>query len=100
MKILPTSPVISPGSTEANSAKQSPTTGGASFIGAMKDSLNAVNQAQAEADDQIKMLATGQVKDLHQTMIAVEKADVSFRLLAEVRNKVIEAYREIMRMQI
>ena len=100
MKTLPTSPVISPSATVGSSAKQTPETGESSFLTAMKETLNKVNQNQSAADDQIKALASGQVKDLHQTMIAIEKADVSFRLLAEIRNKVIEAYREIMRMQI
>ena len=100
MKTLPTGPIISPGSAVVPKAKQAPMTGESSFLKAMKESLNNVNRNQAAADEQIKALANGRVKNLHQTMIAIEKADVSFRLLAEIRNKVIDAYREIMRMQI
>ena len=100
MKTLPTSPVISPGSAVNPKATQAQRTGESSFLNAMKQTLDSVNQNQAAAEDQIEALATGRVKDLHQTMIAIEKADVSFRLLAEIRNKVIDAYREIMRMQI
>jgi len=45
-------------------------------------------------------VAAGRNKDLHGAVLAMEKADVQFRLLAQVRNKVIDAYREIMRMQV
>ena len=72
----------------------------ASFMDAVDGAVNQVNRLQKTAEDATGRLATGEVKDLHQTMIALEKADVSFRFIVEVRNKVIEAYREIMRMQI
>jgi len=45
-------------------------------------------------------LIAGESKNLHETMIAMEKADISFRLMMGVRNKIIEAYQEIMRMQV
>jgi flagellar hook-basal body complex protein FliE len=43
---------------------------------------------------------TGQTANLHETMIALEKADVSFQLMLQVRNKIVGAYEEIMRMQL
>jgi len=55
---------------------------------------------QSEADTSIEQLVAGNTKNLHETMIALEKADISFRLMMEVRNKIIEAYHEIMRMQV
>ena len=45
-------------------------------------------------------MATGRSHNIHETMIALDKADVSFRMLTKVRNKAVEAYQEIMRMQI
>jgi flagellar hook-basal body complex protein FliE len=71
-----------------------------SFGQVLKQSLNEVNQLQNEADQAIDALATGQQKDIHNTMIAMEKADIAFRLLMEIRNKVISAYETIMRMQV
>jgi flagellar hook-basal body complex protein FliE len=62
-------------------------------------SLNEVNQLHAAANDAVEKLASGQQKDIHQTMIALEKADVAFQLLMQVRNKIISAYETIMRMQ-
>ena len=62
-------------------------------------SLDEVNQLHAAADDAVQKLAAGEQKDIHQTMIAMEKADVAFQLLMQVRNKIIAAYDTIMRMQ-
>ena len=72
----------------------------ASFETMLKQSLDEVNQIQRNADQAIEALATGKQKDIHQTMIAMEKADVAFRLLMQIRNKVISAYETIMRMQV
>jgi flagellar hook-basal body complex protein FliE len=66
----------------------------------LKHAINTVNQAQIEADQAVQELATGNEKDIHQTMIALEKAEVSFQLMMQVRNKIVSAYEEIMRMQI
>ncbi len=71
-----------------------------SFGQVLKQSLNEVNQLQNQADEAIDALATGQNTDIHNTMIAMEKADVAFRLLMQIRNKVINAYETIMRMQV
>lgn len=70
----------------------------ASFGSMLDRSLNEVNQLHAAADDAIQNLASGKQTDIHQTMIAVEKADVAFQLLMQVRNKIISAYETIMRM--
>jgi len=66
----------------------------------LKGALQDANQSQLEANNVVNELVAGRTKDLHGAMIAMEKADVNFRLLAQVRNKVIDAYREIMRMQV
>ena len=66
------------------------------FQNAMKD----VNKLQIESDQAIVKLQTGEATNLHEVGIAMEKADLSLRLMVQVRNKVVEAYQEIMRMQI
>ena len=71
-----------------------------SFTGILNHAINTVNQAKIEADQAVQELATGNEKDIHQTMIALEKAEVSFQLMMQVRNKIVSAYEEIMRMQI
>jgi flagellar hook-basal body complex protein FliE len=71
-----------------------------SFGQVLTQSLNDVNTLQQEANQAIDALATGQQQDIHNTMIAMEKAGVAFRLIMEIRNKVITAYETIMRMQV
>ena len=75
-------------------------TGPASFGQMLEGSLERVSQLQKEADASINDLAAGKQTDIHQTMIAVEKADVSFELLMQIRNKLIAAYDKIMRMPV
>ena len=73
---------------------------GASFGDVLKQSLAEVNHLQEKSDAAITALASGEKASLHDTMIAMEQADVSFRLMMQVRNKIVEAYQEIMRMQV
>jgi len=69
----------------------------AEFGKVIKGAINRVNGLEKEADKSIIDLLQGKA-DIHETMIALQKADVSMRLFLAVRNKVIDAYREIMRM--
>ena len=71
-----------------------------SFSRMLQRSLDQVNRLQSDADTAISDLVTGRQTDIHQTMIAVEKASISFELLMQIRNKVIAAYDKIMRTQV
>jgi flagellar hook-basal body complex protein FliE len=62
--------------------------------------VNKVNAMSVESDQAIKKLATGENRNLHETMIAVEKASISFLFMSQVRNKALEAYQEVMRMPV
>ncbi len=73
---------------------------GGSFATLLQQSLERVNGLQHEADAAARAFALGQAPSVHDTMIAMEKADLSLRLTTKVRNKVVEAYQEIMRMQV
>lgn len=73
---------------------------GRSFTEILKDSLDQVNQQQVQADEAIKELVAGKSKNLHETMLTVERADASLKLMMQVRNKILEAYKEVMRMQV
>jgi flagellar hook-basal body complex protein FliE len=75
-------------------------TGSKSFADTLKGSIQEVNNLQINADRAIQELGTGETRNIHETMILLEKADVSFRLMMEVRNKLMDAYREIMRTQV
>lgn len=71
-----------------------------SFASVLKQSIEKVNEAQIQSDTMTQKLALGENVDLHQVMVASQKASVSLQATMEIRNKVIEAYQEIMRMQV
>ena len=71
-----------------------------SFGRMLADSLKNVNELQKKANVEIQKLVSGESKNLHKTMLAVEKAEIAFKLINQVRSKVIDAYKEIMRMQV
>jgi flagellar hook-basal body complex protein fliE len=70
------------------------------FGDVLDSSLKELNEIQINADKAIADLATGEVKDLHQAAIAIGKADTSMKLMLEIRNKALSAYKEISRTQI
>ncbi|WKA53915.1 flagellar hook-basal body complex protein FliE [Planococcus shixiaomingii] len=65
-----------------------------------KQALQGVNAAQKESENKTKQLVTGEVNDVSEVMIAAQKASLSLDLTVQVRNKVVEAYQEVMRMQL
>ncbi len=65
----------------------------------LKACIEDVDHLQKKADLAARELAVGKVENVHQAMIAMEKADVSFRLMVEARNRIVRAYQEIMKMQ-
>ena len=71
-----------------------------SFGQLLADSMVQVNDLQKNADQAIKQLVTGRSKNLHETMLAVEKAEIAFKTMNQIRLKVIDAYKEVMRMQV
>jgi len=74
--------------------------GGSSFAQMLGGMIDTTNAQQVAADRAIVGLATGQVTDVHEAIIAAEKARISLEILAEMRNKLVASYQEIMRMQI
>jgi flagellar hook-basal body complex protein FliE len=73
---------------------------GPSFSDTLKDAINKVNDLQVNANKQAEMLATGRTDNVADVMLASEKADIALRLMMQVRNKMIDAYQEVMRMQV
>lgn len=71
-----------------------------SFSDILNKTLGELNDVQQKADKAVADLATGEIKDLHQAAIAIGKAETSMKLMLEVRNKAISAYKEIARTQL
>jgi flagellar hook-basal body complex protein FliE len=90
-------PINLPSSTRDTEEKEAGI--GPSFGKVLKDSIKEVNKLQEEAGKAVQDLATGKGKGIHETMIALEKADISFQMMMQIRNKIVEAYQEMMRMQ-
>jgi flagellar hook-basal body complex protein FliE len=74
--------------------------GGGDFLSILKASLNEGNDMQIKGDEALRDIATGQVKDLHQAALAIDKAEISMKLMLEIRNKALSAYKDILRTQI
>lgn len=75
------------------------TSGESSFGDLLDQAVLNVDQLQAEANQKVGAMLGGNSADVHDAMIAVQKADLSFQLMMQVRNKVIQAYQEVERMQ-
>jgi flagellar hook-basal body complex protein FliE len=71
-----------------------------SFGQTMNNAVQNLNQSQLQADSMMQKLATGDSVDIAQVMMTAEKANLSMQFAVQVRNKVVESYQEIMRMQV
>lgn len=81
-------------------ARRGEKAGGGDFKKMLEGYLDDVNNLQHEADKAVADLARGRIDNLHQVVAAVNEADLSFRLMMQMRNKLVDAYKEIMRMQV
>ena len=70
------------------------------FAGWLQSNLTEVNQQLLEGDAKLQEFVTGETANLHEVMLSLEKSKISFELILAVRNKMLEAYQEVMRMQI
>lgn len=83
-----------------NNAKATSNEHAGEFAKYLKSAINETNEIQQEKEQAIADLATGQVKDLHQAAMAIGKAETSMKLMLEIRNKALNAYKEISRTQL
>jgi flagellar hook-basal body complex protein FliE len=74
--------------------------GDKTFADTLKDAVASVNALQKDSDVKMQQLATGKTTDIPEVMMAAEKADIALRMMVQVRNKIIEAYQEVMKMQV
>lgn len=70
------------------------------FLNLLKEGIADVNRGMKEGDKASMDLATGKSSNIHETMLSVTKAELGFNMLVQLRNKTIEAYQDVMRMQV
>ncbi|MHB8828502.1 MAG: flagellar hook-basal body complex protein FliE [Syntrophales bacterium] len=75
-------------------------TGGKDFSQVLNEAVQGINQLQQNADEAIASVQLDNTASVHEALIALEKADISFRAMMQVRNKILEAYQEVMRTQV
>ncbi|HQL00194.1 MAG TPA: flagellar hook-basal body complex protein FliE [Smithellaceae bacterium] len=74
--------------------------GGPSFGSVLKDAISDITKLQNDADQAIASVQLEDAGSIHEAMIALEKAGISFQVMMQVRNKILDAYQEVMRMQV
>lgn len=87
-------------SVEGPSSLDSSSDTGKSFADTLKDAVSSVNELQKSSDKFAQNIATGKTDDVAGAMIAAERADIALRVMVQVRNKIIDAYQEVMKMQV
>lgn len=92
--------ILKPADYQNINIKPTPAETHAKFADSLKEAINKVNDAQNQSSKITDKFISGEVDNLHDVMIAAQKASVTRTMAVEVRNKVIEAYKEVMRMQV
>lgn len=92
-------PVQPAGTTGVSPAQPQTTEDGKTFQDVLTDFVKQVDQSQQQYDDAIRAVERGEVDNLHRVMIAQNQAQLSLKLAVEVRNKLVDAYKEVNRMQ-
>jgi len=94
--LQPTQPIASPTTLRAKSVKGGP----GEFMKVLGKIGKEVSQSQNIANEQVAALASGKTDNIHQVMLSLGKAEISFNYMMEVRNRLVEAYKEVMRIQV
>lgn len=90
---------ILPAETDLSSLSPSSTSSGPGFRDVLHSAIDDIQQLEGQAQAKVAGVLEGNGADVHSALIAVEKADLSFQLMMQVRNKIVSAYEEISRMQ-
>ena len=98
--IVPIESVASLGKTGAAQAAQGGSAVSVPFLSTFRDAVSDVQQTSAALDGEISKLATGQTDNLHDALIASEKASLSVNMVVELRNKLLDAYKEIININV
>jgi flagellar hook-basal body complex protein FliE len=94
---LPVRPVAP---LESTAPSKTTGAGGASFGSVFENAIGRMEQMRGQADDAVQKLLTGEGGELHTAALAAQRAEVAFDLGLQVRNKIVSAYQEVMRMQL
>jgi flagellar hook-basal body complex protein FliE len=81
--------------TVSSAPSGAPTGGKTEFMDTLRSAMDQIGSLQSEADDKVAQLLSGNGQDVHSAMIAVEKANLSFQMMVQVRNKIVQAYQQI-----
>ncbi len=101
MAITPVANISAPGMTPGSGlVQQTPAKAKGEFTQLFKDLVQSANKQHAAADQSIQQFIDGENSDIQNVAMTMAKADLSFRLVLEIRNKLMDAYQEIMRMQV
>ncbi len=96
MNIKPIGPIEITGQTPVLKVKD---TSAQKFQDTLQSAMEQLTDINQKADQTIEKMATGEIQDVHQVMIAVEKANITFSTMMQVRNKLLDAYKEVMNMR-
>jgi flagellar hook-basal body complex protein FliE len=91
--------LLPPGLEKMKSPGERPENG-KDFSHVLSDAVNDINQLQKNADEAIANVQLDNTASVHEAMVALEKAGISFQAMMQVRNKILEAYQEVMRTQV
>jgi flagellar hook-basal body complex protein FliE len=97
---MPINPVVPGISTAPISAPALEKSSGAGFAAVLQQAVQQVEEAKTQADQRMERFLSGEGEEVHQVMLAVQEAELRLELFQQVRNKVVQAYQEIMRMQL
>ena len=89
--------VLGPG---AETPRPAGGTSGPAFAETMSQAIDRVDAAQKESGAQVEAFVAGETENVHEVMIAMNQAELHFQLMTEVRNKLLDGYQELMRMQV
>lgn len=100
MKDLTIQGGIKPLAIEPKQSEDGKQIGGNAFGSVLKDAIMDISKLQTDADKAIAKVQLEDAGSIHDAMIALEKAGISFQVMMQVRNKILDAYQEVMRMQV
>jgi len=97
--MIPGLPPIFPSAPTSPVAPSGPSNQQGTFGNTLKSAMQQVDQLDRDSQGQVTELLQGDRQDIHNVMIAVEKADIAFELMMQVRNKIVNAYQEVSKLQ-
>lgn len=92
-------PIGSIGKLDSIIKPEGPSTGGKEFGDLFNDAIGAVEKYRVNAEESANRFMNGETEEIHQVILAGQRAEIAFETFLQVRNKAVQAYQEVMRMQ-